>query len=119
LFYNTVNSAVSEKYDIAGEPLGVEAFLFKTCKMELRLTNIENCPDLKVLVNGQERDSFKNRTVLLELKDGDVVELDSSLILAPANVQINAVSRNIGSLLGNSVMVTDGIVLIAYVNTNP
>ena len=116
-FNTSVQSTVLHNYNIEGEPLKEEVYLFVPCKMELKLTNIESCQDLKVLVNGVERESFTGKTVLLDLKDGDIVELDASYILVMANVQISAVSKNISGLLGKTVSVTDGIVLVARVKT--
>lgn len=112
----SVRSSVSDYY-IEGEPLGMEAYLFVPCKMELKLINIENCPDLKVLVNGIEREAFVNNTVLLELKDGDVVELDASSVLVLAKVQISAVSENISGTLGKTISAADGIIPFVSVKT--
>lgn len=100
-----------------GIPLGKQAYLVEPCKMELRLLNMENCPQLKVLVNGEEADAFNSDTVLLELRDGDVVELDASSMLIQARVQISAVSRNIIHLLGITVDAADGLIPVAVANT--
>lgn len=99
-----------------GNPLSAEVYLFVPCKMELQLTNMGQCLDLKVLVNGEERDSFREKSLLLELKDGDVVQLDGSNVPVLAQVQISAVSRNISELLGKAVVVTDGIITVASIN---
>ena len=101
---------------IEGELLGTEVFLYVPCKMELKLMNIDNCPDLKVLVNGAERDAFEDNSVLLDLKDGDVVELDASTVLVVARVQVSAVSENIADILGKTISVTDGISLVAKIH---
>ncbi len=114
----SVRSSVSEHYYIEGEPLREEAYLFVPCSMELKLINIDSCPDLKVLVNGMEREAFESNTVLLKLKDGDVVELDSSSVLVLAIVQISAVSENIGGILGKTISVTDGITPVARLKTS-
>lgn len=98
-----------------GVPLENEAYLFEPCKMELKLNDIEYCPELKVMVNGDEVGDFSSDTLLLELKDGDIVELDASKLLISANVQISAVTSNIEELLGRSFTVTGGIVRIASV----
>ena len=110
----SVRSSFSDYY-VEGEPLGKEIYLFVPCRMELKLINIDNCPDLKILVNGIEKETFQNNNVLLELKDGDVVELDASSVLVLAKVQISAVSENIGSILGRVISVTDGITSVARV----
>jgi hypothetical protein len=106
--------AFHENYD--GVSLGKEAYLFTPCKMVLKLINMEECPDLKVLVNGVERYSFKEREVALDLKDGDVIELDAGKVVVLAKVRINAVSLNIKNLLGRTVQASHGIVHVATVN---
>lgn len=98
-----------------GAALGSEAYLFEPCKMELKLNNIEYCPELKVMVNGDETEAFFNDTVLLELKEGDVIELDASMLLISADVQITAVTSNISELLGRTFSVSGGIVKVAVV----
>ncbi len=101
-----------------GEPIGDEVFLYEKCTMELKLVGKPDCPELKVLVNGAEAGSFLGSTVLLELKKGDVVELDASRLLVHAEVQITAVSRNLSHLLGRTVAAASGIVPIAVADTN-
>lgn len=101
-----------------GEPIGDEVFLYEKCTMELKLVGKPDCPELKVLVNGAEAGSFLGSTVLLELKEGDVVELDASRLLVHAEVQITAVSRNLSHLLGRTVAAASGIVPIAVADTN-
>lgn len=96
-----------------GEPLGDEVFLFKKCRMELELVGMSACPELKVLVNGTEKGDFRYDKVLLELKEGDVVELDASRLLINVQIRISAVSRNLPHLLGRTVSASDGIVPVA------
>ncbi|MGE5613715.1 MAG: hypothetical protein ACM3XR_04855 [Bacillota bacterium] len=103
-----------ENYE--GVSLEREAYLFTPCKMVLKLVNMERCPDLKVLVNGIERHSFEESEITLDLKDGDVVELDAGKVLVLAKVRINAVSMNIEYLLGKTVQASHGIVHVASVN---
>jgi len=101
---------------IEGSPLSAEVCFFNSCKMELMLTNLSKCPDMKVLVNGEQRGSFEDRTVLLDLKDGDVVQLDGCNVPVLAQVQISAVSRRNQNLLGKKVAVSGGIITVATVN---
>lgn len=93
-----------------GEPLGSEAYVFVPCRLELSLTNMDACPELKILVNGEAVDSFQGKKVLLDIKDGDVVEFDASEVLVLPAVQISAASRNIEYLLGKTVKAAGGIV---------
>ncbi len=96
-----------------GEPLGSEAYFFVPCRMELSLSNMDECPELKILVNGVIVDSFQGKSVLLDLKEGDVVELDASEVLVMPTVQISAASRNIEDLLGKKISAAKGIVPVA------
>lgn len=109
---------VSHDDKLKGEELKEEAYFFIPCKMELKLLNLENCPDLEVLVNGEKHTAFDNNSVLLDLKDGDVVELDAGSVLVEANVQVSAVSSNISGYLGKTMSVSDGINQVALVRPN-
>lgn len=100
-----------------GDPLGSEAYVFTPCKMELSLTDMGECPELKILVNGEIADTFQGKSVLLDLKNGDVVELDASDVLVLPTVKISAASRNIEAVLGKSITAAGGLVPVATVNT--
>ncbi len=101
-----------EKEALDGVSLGSEAYLYEPCKIELKLIDKEDCPELKVLVNGEEAGAFLSDTLLLELKEGDVVELDASELLIKAEVQVTAVSSNLSALLGKSFEVSGGIIKV-------
>ena len=117
LLYPSVRSTISDYY-IEGEPLMFEAYLFKPCKMELKLINMSKCGALKILVNGMERAAFDSNVVLLELKDSDVVELDASSVPVTAKVQITAVSENITEILGKVISASDGIIPVTNVKVS-
>lgn len=117
LFSPHTRASVIENHYIDGEPLREEAYLFVPCRMELKLADAESCPELKVLVNGVEKGSFEQNTILLELKDGDVVELDAEYLFEPVQVRISAVTGNIKSLLGKSIRASDGITPVARIET--
>jgi hypothetical protein len=104
--------AYSGREVLEGTALGSEAYLFGTCKMELKLSNMEYCPELKVLVNGEEAGAFWEDTIMLELKEGDVVELDASKLLVKAEVRVTAVSSSLADLLGRSFEVYGGLVRV-------
>lgn len=110
------SSALDDSY-VNGELLSEESFFFTPCRMELKLINLDRSPDLKILVNGKEKYSFENSSVLMELKDGDVVELDASSVLTPAKLQISAVSENISGILGKTISASEGITLVVKIKT--
>lgn len=103
------------KEAVDGIALENVVYLVEQYKVELRLKDIAYCPELRVLINGDEVGNFSTDTMLLYLKDGDVVELDASRLLLSINVQISGVSGNIEELLGKSFTVSGGIVKIAGV----
>jgi hypothetical protein len=103
------------KETIDGVSLGTEAYLYEPCKIELKLSNGGYCPELRVMVNGEEEGAFFGDSILLDLKQGDVVELDASRLLIPTQVEITAVTSNIPQLLGRSFKAASGIVKIAVV----
>lgn len=100
-----------------GEPLGREVYSYKPCRLELSLVNMDECPELAILVNGEAAETFQGKSVLLDLKDGDVVELDATEVLVPPVIQISAVSRNIEAILGKKIEATGGIVPVATLKT--
>jgi hypothetical protein len=113
----SIRSSIYEDYYSEGKQLKGEAWLFTPCKMELTLCSLNSCTDLAVLVNGEQRAVFMEKKVLLDLKQGDIVELDASALLTVADVQISSVSGNIKSLLGKTITVTDGICRVARIET--
>lgn len=104
---------------LEGEPLGSEKTLYTACKMELSLIDRNYCSDLKILVNGDERDSFKERSVMLNVKEGDIVELYGSNLSGTARVGVTAASEKIAGMLGKTVIVTDGITHVARIVSDP
>jgi len=118
LFMPSVRSSILESYYIEGEPLTGQAYLFVPCRMELRLIDVDSCPELKVLVNGAEKCAFEENTVLLELKDGDIVELDAAYLFKPVEVQISAVTENLKGLLGKKITAIDGITTVAKIKAS-
>ncbi len=103
------------KEAVDGIALENVVYLVEQYKVEIRLKDTAYCPELRVLINGDEVGNFSSDTMLLNLKDGDVVELDASRLLLSINVQISGVSGNIEELLGKSFTVSGGIVKIAGV----
>lgn len=102
--------AGSEKaFNIEGVPLESQAYIFEPCILELSLMDKDSCTDLSVLVNGNEAAMFTERKIVLELKEGDVVELDASGLIEAVRVQATYASPNIKNLLDKKMTVFDGI----------
>lgn len=80
---------------IEGVPLKSEEFLYSYGELTLKL--IGNCfgQDVKILVNGDEKDSFLNREKTIKVKNGDVIEIDGTEINDYIDVIIVSKSDNI------------------------
>ena len=94
IFFPSIKSAVIEKDTMIGVPIGKEEFLFKEGSMVLTLLDFENYPSLKVLVNGEEKASFLEKAVNINVLDGDVVELDGSETNANSGITVSSISPN-------------------------
>ena len=87
--------------ELNGTSLGTEEFLFKKGEICLELQNIDSDYKLKVLINGEVKGTFLNKTLPLNVKDGDVIELDGSELYNIDEVKIISISDNITSDIFN------------------
>lgn len=94
IFFPSIKSSVIEKDSAIGIPIGKEEYLYKEGSLVLTLIDFENYPVLKVLVNGEERAAFLEKTVTIYVKDGDVVELDGSGTNANTSLAVTSISEN-------------------------
>ena len=87
-------SAVTVEEGLAGSPLGTEEYLYNEGSMEIKLENAESNSVVKVLVNGEERAVFESYSVIIDVIEGDVVEIDASEATGSVEVTISALSGN-------------------------
>lgn len=114
-----IRSAVTISDDMKGTPLGAEEFLYSEGTMELKLLDGSSIPELKVLVNGEERACFSENIVTISLIDGDVVEIDGSGVGGPAEVAVSSVSSNMdSSYVGLKLQVEGNIKKVAKVKVS-
>lgn len=78
-----------------GKPLGIEEFLYDEAKIVIELLNNQSNPLLKVMVNGDEIAVFDRKTIEINVKAGDVIEIDGSEIQDKAEVKLMSESGNI------------------------
>jgi hypothetical protein len=78
-----------------GTSLTADTYLYKKGVVTLKLQNMNSNRLLNVLVNGDVVGVFKNKTMELNVKDGDVVELDGSALKTSVDVKIVPKSDNI------------------------
>lgn len=102
-----------------GRPLGVEEYLYNAGEIVLALEGNEGDESLKVLVNGDEVADFANQDVRIDVKDGDVVEIDGSRCIGSKEVKIISASKNItDSCVGKSVKAKSNIKRLVHIRVN-
>lgn len=102
---------------VDGRALAKEEYLYKEGQISIALLESENNQDLKLLVNGDEVAAFDENLVTLSVKDGDVIEVDGSLIESETEVEIISASDNVAGIeVGKKVKVNSNIEEIARVS---
>ena len=78
-----------------GKPLAIEEYLYKQGQIMLEASGNYQPDMLKALVNGEEAAGFNGKYLELMLKDGDVVEVDGSMLKSPVEIRIVSKTDNI------------------------
>jgi hypothetical protein len=81
--------------EFEGSLIGIEENLFSEGELELELQNIQKDENLNILINGDEVAAFSDKSMVLKVRDGDVIEIDGTNTDSPAVVKITKSSRNI------------------------
>lgn len=79
---------------LEGSPLRVEEYLYKKGEIFISLKNENINKDINVLLNGDKIAAFTSNIIKLYVKDGDVIEIDSTMV-DRAEVEIISASNNI------------------------
>lgn len=90
----SIRSAVTVEQGLAGSPLGAEENLYNEGSIEIKLDNMESNSAVRVLVNGEERADFESDSVILNVIEGDVIEIDASDASDSVEVTVSALSSN-------------------------
>lgn len=78
-----------------GSPLGVEEFLYDQGELGLRLSGVEDGQLVKIMVNGEVVGNFAEKEQVLQVTNGDIIEIDGSEVATPVNVEIISASSNV------------------------
>jgi hypothetical protein len=102
-----------------GTQLGVEEFLYKRGEISLELQNVDSDDKLKVLINGEVIGAFFNKTLELNVKEGDVIELDGSEVNTIDEVKIISISANINPyILNKKLRISSGVERLTDIQIN-
>jgi hypothetical protein len=85
-----------------GMPLNGDEYLYNQGQMTLKLISEEPDPTLKILVNGDNVAEFENTEMSINVKDGDVVEIDGSQSLIGHIVKVESITTNINDKCKNA-----------------
>jgi len=86
-----------------GVPLSKDEFLYKQGQITLKMTGTEPDPAVQILVNGDTVSMFDNLLMNIDVKDGDVIEIDGSQSSIGHIITVEAISSNISSTCSTSV----------------
>ncbi|MDQ2085787.1 hypothetical protein RBH29_04975 [Herbivorax sp. ANBcel31] len=89
-----IRSVLVNENGLEGNPLQLEEYLYKKGELFISLKSEKTNEKVKVLLNGDEIATFTANIVKLYVKDGDVVEIDSTMA-DNAKVEIISTSNNI------------------------
>ncbi|MCX7843166.1 MAG: hypothetical protein N2489_08850 [Clostridia bacterium] len=110
----TVRTFLTSDNEFQGTPMGVEEYFYDEGTISLRLVNAVYDENLKILVNGEIAAVFAQNVINLEVKDGDIVEIDGSSTQAEGEVEVVSKSDNIVSeCVGKKVVVKSNIKKVA------
>ncbi len=114
---SSVRDFLAVNTDMEGSPLEREMYLYNEGTIRIGLTGESENSDIKILVNGDEAAVFSSRILELNVKDGDVIEVDGSRFKSTAEVEILSKSDNISTpCLGKKVKVQSDTQRLLKVN---
>lgn len=87
-----------------GMPLNGDEYLYTQGQMTLKMIAEEPDPTLRILVNGDSVAQFDSTEMIINVKDGDVVEIDGSQSLVGYIIKVESVTANINSKCKNAVV---------------
>lgn len=103
--------------DINGRPLAQEEYMYKEGEISIALLESETNENIKLLVNGDEIAAFSENLVTLTVKDGDVIEVDGTLLDGETEVEIISATDNISGIeVGKKVKVNSNIEEISRIS---
>jgi hypothetical protein len=86
-----------------GIPLNSDEYLYDQGQITLKMLGEEPDPMVRILINGDVVAMFENTDININVKDGDVVEIDGSQSLIGHIVKVESASTNIKSKCTSAV----------------
>ena len=95
----SVASLLNINTEYEGEPLGKEVYLYKQGEIELGLAGGRTNGSLILMLNGENVATFDKGSVRIEVKNGDVIEIDGSNVEREETVKVLSCSSNLDKKL--------------------
>lgn len=106
----SIRTFLTSDNEFQGTPMGVEEYFYKEGTLTFMMRGNQVDGDVKILVNGDEVAAFSKYIVSIEVKDGDVIEIDGSNASAASEVEVVAKSPNIKSdCIGKRMSIPSGV----------
>ncbi|MDP4093141.1 MAG: hypothetical protein Q8920_07240 [Bacillota bacterium] len=106
----TIRTYLTVNGEYEGTQLASEEYTYDHGTVELALLRGEVDGSVRVLVNGTEAAAFAGKELSVQVKQGDVIEIDSSTSISPADVEIVSCTGNVSSqCIGKRVQSSIGI----------
>lgn len=103
----SVRSSLNLSDKSVGSPLSSDEYLYNQGQMTLQMIGIEPDPLLCILVNGEPAAMFEKMEMSINVKDGDVVEIDGSQSQIGHIVKVEGITSNINSDCLNAVVTVE------------
>ena len=87
-----------------GLPLKGDEYLYTQGQMTLKILGEDPDPMLKILVNGDKVAQFDSTEAIINVRDGDVIEIDGSQSLVEHVVKVESITTNINAKCKNAVI---------------
>ncbi|WP_434579114.1 hypothetical protein [Thermoanaerobacterium thermosaccharolyticum] len=77
------------------EGININTYLSKDGTLKLELVNMEKAPSAYVLINGDPKYSFKNKSVDISIKQGELIEIDGTKYKQTLYIKVADSSDNV------------------------
>jgi|GEM_PF-1600899 len=77
------------------EGININTYLSKDGTLKLELVNMEKAPNAYVLINGDPKYSFKNKSVDISIKQGELIEIDGTKYKQTLYIKVADSSDNV------------------------
>ncbi|WKV09043.1 hypothetical protein Q2T46_00860 [Thermoanaerobacterium sp. CMT5567-10] len=90
------------------EGININTYLSKDGTLKLELVNMEKAPNAYVLINSDPKYSFKNKSVDISIKQGELIEIDGTKYKQTMYIKVVDSSDNVIEPQRTAVIKVDG-----------